>query len=258
MAKRARRSRQRTHVLAWVFAFVLGLVAPLEAFAVAPNGPCIDGSTQNLNAGAGIAHASVGAEARIESISPLLCTGADAIHGSFTWVGVEIPLSNGAIVQMGVGKCHDNSNLPMCDGTYRMFYAWGRDVNQGSCTSTRSPVPASLGPAPSGTHRYTVVRTSTQVLFQLDGLTQHSTSISGVSCWNGNTAAYVTETWDHGDQAGGTVGDRQTVSSALYEATVGGVWSSPGFPSCNIMTPITSYDCLRNAGNSVDIWTDRS
>ena len=146
----------------------------------------------------------------------------------------------------------------MCDGTYKMFYAFGRDQGVGTCTTTRAAVPASLGAAPTGSHTYTVVRTSSLVLFQLDGVTQHSIAISNVSCWSGNTVAYVTETWDHGDQAGGTVGDHQTVNSALYEATVGGAWSSPAFPNCNIMSPLTSYNCTRNAGNSVDIWTDRS
>lgn len=200
------------------------LALPRLVLGVAPNGPCGDAGTVSRFAGAGLTHANVGAQALISSESPLLCTGSDPTHGSFTWVGVEIASSGNAIVQIGVGKCHDSANPSMCNDTYRIFYAWGRQAGQGTCTTTRAAVPSNLGLAPSGSHTYTVVRTSAKVSFQVDGAELTSIFISNVSCWAGNTAAYVAETWDRGDQAGGTVGVHQRVSSALYEATVGGPW----------------------------------
>jgi hypothetical protein len=222
------------------------------------NGPC-NTTYQNTQAGAILTHAATGGEIKIETWNPSLCNTVDspALNGAFSWVGVQVGGSASSIVQIGVGKCR-YSAYPMCDGGYHVFYAWGRDAGVGSCTSTSAAIPHSLGSVPSGSHTYTVFRTGSTVTFQLDGSTIESISASNVSCWNGNSVSYGGEVWDHGDQMGGSFGDHQSFTAAIYQATAGGIWVSPNFSSCNILNNDPSiYACSRVSGNAIDIWTDR-
>jgi hypothetical protein len=231
------------------------------ALAAAANAPCQDVGAAHTFAGAQTSHALVsGAEASISYFASLLCTSTgtstDDIRGTFTWVGVEIPGSGGAIVQIGLGKCKEAPN-PFCDGTYKMFYAWGRPAG-GGCVA-RTPAPAFLGAAPTGTHTYTVVRTSTKVSFKLDGVEQTSIPIANVACWTGTASAFVGEVWDRGDQLGGVVASHQQMRIALEEQAVGAAWASPGFSSCNTPNQNPSiYKCSRVGARSLDLWTDRS
>jgi hypothetical protein len=196
---------------------------------------------------------------KIETWNPSLCNTTDSplLNGTFSWVGVQIAGSGNAIVQIGVGKCN-YAPYPMCDGSYHVFYAWGRQSGYGTCTSTVEAVPHSLGSVPSGSHTYTVYRTGIQVVFLLDGSTIESISATNVSCWNGSSVAYAGEVLYDGDQMGGSFGDHQSFTSALYQATASGSWASPNFSSCNVVNNDPGdYDCSKISGNAVDIWTDR-
>jgi hypothetical protein len=243
-------------VLASALLLAIALPFPVSA---ASNGPCADGNVVNRFDGyTKIVAAVVSAEAQIEGQPPALCAGPDGDSGSFTWIGVQVNGSQRSIYQMGVAKC--SYPYSICSGGYRIFYSWGRDDSQGTCTSDVDPVPLDLGAAPIGLHTYTVVRTATLIKFQLDGATIHDIPLSWVSCWTANSVAWVAETWDRGDQAGGTVADHQKVRAALYEASVGGVWSNASFPiGCNNTIPtLSDYLCSRINGTGVDLWTDKS
>jgi hypothetical protein len=225
----------------------------------AANSPCADSGTPTRFNGYTKSLASVvSAEARIEGQAPLLCINPDGTSGSFTWVGVQVSSSSRSIYQMGVAKCI--APLGICTGGYRIFYAWGRDNGVGSCTSNVDPHPLDLGPAPSGLHTYSVVRTATQIQFKLDSSVLQTIALSSVSCWTANAAVWVGESWDRGDQVGGNVGDHQQIRSALYEANVGGVWSNASFPiACNNSLPtLVDYHCLKINATGIDIWTDKS
>lgn len=101
------------------------------------------------------------------------------------------------------------------------------------------------------------MRTTSQILFKLNGVTKTSIGAANI-CWASAAAQYFAETFNPGDQAGGTVGDHQDFTNALYEASVGGVWLSPSFTSCVVSPANASYNCSRINGQAIDIWTDRS
>jgi hypothetical protein len=208
--------------------------------------------------GSSVAYLGVAsAEAKIESISPLLCTTAgDRVHGGFAWIGVggseNCPE---CIYQMGTAKCVNlDSPSSGCNGTFKMFYAWGRSHNYGGCPDVL-PFPISLGAAPSGSNTYSVVRTTTEIQFKLNGGTQTTIGNANI-CWTREDELYYDETYNRGDQLGGTVGDHQSYTNAIYEKTVGGSWFSPSFTTC----PSTYgfYSCTRVNGQALDMWTDRS
>lgn len=237
-------------------ALVLVAGTPAAAAAIAPNAGCQ--LAPNDFAGSYVEYTGVAsAEVKIESISPLLCTTAgDRVHGSLAWVGVGGPSGcDECIYQIGTTKCV-NLDLPSsgCNGTFKLFYAWGRNQANGGCPDVL-PVPISLGVAPSGTNTYAVVRTTTLIQFQLNGVTK-TTIGNGNICWTRVAAKYYDETYDRGDQMGGTVGDHQSMTNAIYERTVGGSWFSPSFTGCP--TTYAFYGCTRVNGQALDIWTDRS
>ena len=119
------------------------------------------------------------------------------------------------------------------------------------------PYPLSLGVAPSGINTYQVIRTPTQIQFKLNGGTKTTIGSSNI-CWSSTAAQYFAETFNTGDQAGGSVGDRQNFTNALYEATVGGPWLSPSFTSCAVSPANVVYRCSKINGQAIDVWTDRS
>jgi hypothetical protein len=258
------RGRGRSYpIFVALVALAMILVNPIDVLAVAPNGPCGPTTLQSYYDGAdGVqtGHNGVaGASASISSYSSLLCTTAsDNDKGSFTFVAVgNANAGSGySVYQFGLAKCSDPDYI-VCTGSYRIFYAWGRELNDGNgaCTEAK-PSPRDLGAAPSGTHNYEVVRTSTLVKFILDGTTIHSIAASNISCWTSTGMNYTGESWDTGDEIGGVVGVHQNLSGALYETSVGSSWTSPSFVSCSGWPQ--QYDCLRVNGQRVEIWTDRS
>lgn len=236
---------------------LLGFLAPSAALA-AGNAPCTNsGSPDGQQAGSGHAGAAAGAQAKIDFNPPALCTGlTDTWSGSYTFASVEA--GGNAIIQIGIIKCKP-AGQSACDGTYRWAWAWGRQDGVGTCHDTATAIARSAGVATTGLHTFTVFRTATQVVFQVDGGSSFQTSIpiANVSCWTGTAMRVDGETLDKGDQMGGLVGAPQHETLALYEATVGGQWLSPSFSTCDT-TFGTIYKCARINGQAVDIWTDRS
>lgn len=231
--------------------------------AVAPNSTC-GGLTPNFFAGYDNAAAgAAGAESTFETVNPLLCTGPDSggQHGSSTWVAVTGPAGYSlSIYQVGTIKCVDPTNPNTCDGAFRTFTAWGRDHGAPGCAQTqllsRAPVPVKEGNVPATSAKYTVVKSAATVQFKVNGTTVESIAASEI-CWIAAGPSYYGEVFDSGDQLGGTVGDTLRFTNALYEPSVGGAWSSPGFTApCS--TQDAPYNCRRLAGNSIEIWTDRS
>ena len=251
---------RRLIAVATMLASALWVLTPGMA-AAAGNAPCGTFDPDNPHAGSWRHSAAVGAEARIEFPSTPLCTGPiqggnGGYSGSFTYVSVEVYGGTSAILQVGIGKCVAPTSFPVCTGGYRYWYAWGRQDGIGTCTTGHPADPIDLGPASSGTHKFTVYRTSTQVVFKIDGITKATIGIANVSCWTANAMSGTGEVYDHSDQMGGVVGDHQQITLALYEETVGGQWLSPSWSTCE--TQLAVFDCARINGQAVDVWTDRS
>ena len=259
-------------IRAGVLAFLGLFVAVGPTLAVSPaNGPCVtDSGLAYFDGYAKAAAGAAGAEATIESINPLLCTGGDddGHHGTYTWVAIGAPEDYlFSLYQIGTMKCVDPGDPSDCDGVFHTFFAWGRDGNDiftgnhpapgcGSATS-RIPDPTKIGAVPGGSAKYTVVRTSSQIQFKIGGVVKDTIPSSSV-CWTGSRAEYIGESSDRGNQVGGTVGDHLTFSSSLYETSVGGNWVSPAFPASCTYVDLTVFHCARVTGVKFDIWTDRS
>ena len=234
---------------------------PTVALAVAPNTPCRDSGFPSWFDGGPVSNTTAfpgasGADASINTIDSALCTTAsDTVKGSLSWVGVG-DANDGAgnsIYQVGIAKC--KYTYTACDQVEHLFYAWGRTMGVDGCTlATHPPVPVSLGAAPAGTHDYTVLKTATQVQFKLDGVVK-TTIGAGNICWPSTGVRFAGETWDRGDQVGGTVGVHQQISGALYYKS--GTWFSPSFTTCTTEY-LAEYICSRVNGQRVDIWSDRS
>jgi hypothetical protein len=168
-------------------------------------------------------------------------------------VGNADDFQGSSIYQVGLGKCH--YTYAFCDDAQHMFYAWGRTFGVGGCQlATHAAVPVLLGPAAAGTHEYTVLRTTSAIQFKLDGVIK-TTIGAGNICWSSTGVKFTGETWDRGDQVGGTVGTHQQISGALYYKS--GSWFSPSFTGCTTDYS-AEYICSRVNGQRVDIWSDRS
>jgi hypothetical protein len=99
------------------------------------------------------------------------------------------------------------------------------------------------------------VATATQIQFKIDGVVKEAIPRSAI-CWTSTGVQYTGETWDRGDQMGGTVGVHQVISSSLVYRS--GSWTSPNFESaCSTDYP-AEYVCSKVSGQRVDIWSDRS
>lgn len=235
-------------------------IDPPIALAAPGNGACQSAYVNSHASGSRHAPAT-GAEATIDSLAPLLCTtsAADGLNGSFSYVSIEVSTSSRNIIQIGYAKCVYPS-YSICNGNYRLFYAWGRQkFYAGGCTTDAYPIPINLGAAPAGVHEFTIYKTGQYVVMNMDGQTPPLVKIpiGAVNCWNATDMTVAGETWDRGDQMGGLVGTHQVFKDVLYQQTVGGQWFSPSFTGCRSDIP-GIYICSRVNGQRIDIWTDRS
>jgi len=201
-----------------------------------------------------------GAEAKLENQSLNICTSAtDDNRSNAIWVGID---DNGGhkydVIQVGIGKCKQSAN-PDCDATTNQWMAWGRSHTVSGCAGFMDvkPVPAFLGDFPGGTWPYTVVRTSQQWKVQINGVTQQTIPLSSI-CWSKRRADWLGESWDIGDAIGGSSSDKFRVSSAIYEGSVGGVWTSESWTlgnTCNNMNLDPRWKCNVVSGSALDLWT---
>jgi hypothetical protein len=114
-----------------------------------------------------------------------------------------------------------------------------------------------MGPFPSGNQTYTVVKTATQWQFKVNGTVQESIPSSSI-CWASKRATWTGESWDIRDAIGGPIDNPFHLSAALYEASVGGVWSNSNWGTggiCNLAPTDARYKCNAPTGTSMDLWT---
>ena len=105
--------------------------------------------------------------------------------------------------------------------------------------------------------RFDVVRTSQQWKVQINGVTQQTVPLASI-CWSKRRADWLGESWDRGDAIGGSSSNKFRVASAIYEASVGGVWTNESWTAanpCNNVTLDNRYKCDVVSGNSMDLWT---
>jgi len=163
------------------------------------------------------------------------------------------------IIQVGIIKCIDGGN-PQCDGSTDQFVAWGRSNTVSGCgtLSNVRPVPAKVGDFPGGSWKYTVFRNAQQWFFQINGQNVGPNPSLASICWAKKWAVWSGESWDRGDAIGGPVDNPFNISQAIYEATVGGVWSNANWGSgnvCNLAPTLARYKCDAPTGTSLNLWT---
>lgn len=79
-------------------------------------------------------------------------------------------------------------------------------------------------------------------------------------CWTPKLAVWFSETWDFGDQIGGTVANKFGVTSTYYANTEGGGFFWTNFNAanaCNYGGAGAPFFCDVTGTRSYDTWTDR-
>lgn len=255
---RAPDRRRRAFAIALVLSILVSVMLPGVALGT-HTAPCSPANyDENFFAGQIKSVTGLtGTRGTIEGQSLSLCTAPlNPDSGSQTWVAVTgpsgYPLS---IVQIGVIRCLNPANGLVCDGTMRYFWTWGRDQTAPGCNSylNRDPIAMSLGSA-SGTFDYIVAKTTTQYRVYRAGVLEASVPNSEI-CWTPSRAMWMGEAFNHGDQIGGQAGNKQYVSGARYQTSVGGVWQNPNFGGSVCSISMNPFFCEIATTDQVNLWT---
>ena len=201
-----------------------------------------------------------GAKATFENWSLVQCTnpGLVEISGSEVWTNL-IPTdgSDWDILQIGAGNCR----APVCHAG--MYYYWGGGLRHTTpgCSQFQDSPPVNNGISSwtAASHTYAVQHASNVYNLQIDGVTKVVMAESAV-CWTPRSAVWFGESWDYGDQIGGTYYDHLTVSNAQYQTSEGGGWVNTSFNAaspCNYVATHVPFECDVTGAQSFDMWTDR-
>lgn len=95
--------------------------------------------------------------------------------------------------------------------------------------------------------------------FIIDGDQVDSVSEPAV-CWMPRSSVWFGESWDYGDQIGGTSSSRYFVTATQYMTIEGGGWNNTSFnssASCNYAPTSPPFYCDIININRFEIWTNR-
>lgn len=182
-----------------------------------------------------------GMRGRLDSQTLYQCTSPRAGEGSASTVWLAVQGPEGAyaanIVQIGLGVCRSPSIA--CPSYTSDFYAWGVDPTTPGCSGWAlvPPTPHFLS-TNSGGYEYTVSYHD-GAYHLTTGFGAHVDVGSAQICWTPpTTTAGVAETWDYGDQMGGTSTDPFVMSAIQFQTSINGSWIN--LPtSCNHKNPTT-------------------
>jgi hypothetical protein len=194
----------------------------------------------------------------VEGQALALCTAPlNEDSGSQTWVAVTGP--NGytrSLVQTGLIKCKNSANGLVCDGNMRYFWTWGRDSAAPGCSgfANRDPLATSLGTWSSGSSTYLVANNGSAWQVFIGGVFQDSISTASI-CWTPSQAEWIGESWNKGDDIGGVAGNKQYISTARYQTSIGGSWISPGFSGSICTLSNNPYFCEIATTDQINLWS---
>lgn len=202
-----------------------------------------------------------GAKGTFELWALVQCSnpGLFEVSGSFVFSNI-VPTDGGFndIIQVGAGNCR----APIeCASGMTYYEGWGITSTTPGCSTFEdtAPAPFNLGAWTSHTHTYTVQHISNVWKFIVDGTTLDSIPESWI-CWTPRSASWFGESWDYGDQIGGTATDHLTISSTQYTSIEGGGWANTAFNAsnaCNYVASHPPFFCDVTQTNELDIWTNR-
>lgn len=154
-----------------------------------------------------------------------------------------------------------NCRAPNCVGGMRYYSGWGRTDTTPGCSgySSRAPVVTDEGAYVSAAHDFKVYHQANEWRFFVD-LTKVGWVGEASICWTPKLSAWFSETWDFGDQIGGTPGNKFSVTSTNYANAENGVFlwtnSNPA-NACNYGGAGAPFFCDITGARSYDTWTDR-
>jgi len=183
--------------------------------------------------------------------------GLIEVDGSFYFSNVE-PNSGSFrdIVQIGFGQ----GRAPTISGGMQFFTGWGRSSTTAGCSgfSNVDPFATGAGSYDNAQHDYKVYHQSNVWKLLVGPTLKKSISESSI-CWTPGRSTWFAETWDSGDQIGGTAASHLPVTSMNYaNAEDGGfLWTSlTAGQACNYSNAAPAvYQCNIPGATQIGLWT---
>jgi len=251
----------RRSITALLSALILALSLPSTALG-AETANCSEDSQVSRWRGQSYSDAGQkhGTSGTAEAHSLAQCTNPDLIERSGSFYFSNITPNNGGfndIVQIGMGNCRSAN----CVGGMRYYSGWGRTSTTPGCTGFSSRFPAVLdeGAYVSAAHDFKVYHQTNAWRFYV-GTTQVGSVGEASICWTPKLAVWFSETWDFGDQIGGTPGNKFSVTSTNYANAEGGGFVFTNFNAanaCNYGGAGAPFFCDITGARSYNTWTDR-
>lgn len=189
-----------------------------------------------------------------------LCTSPNPlleIDGSFYFSNVE-PASGSFrdIIQIGFGQ----GRSPSVPGGMYYYTGWGRSTSTAGCSTfaNRDPLTTSAGLYDSAQHDYKVYHQTNFWRLLVDSTQKVAIGESEI-CWTPGKSSWFGETWDSGDQLGGSQSSHLPVTLMNYaNAEDGGFfWTNfDAAQACNYSAaPPAAYSCDITDTRTIEIWT---
>jgi hypothetical protein len=190
-----------------------------------------------------------------------MCTSPNPvleIDGTFYFSNVE-PASGSFrdIVQIGFGQ----GRSPTLSGGMHYVYAYGVSTSTPGCGSfqDRDPLTQQVGTYVVAQHDFKVYHQTNFWRLFVDS-TQKVAIGEGNICWTPGKSSWFGETWDAGDQLGGTSTVKLPVTLMNYANAENGGFFWTNFnaaQACNYNTdPPAAYQCDITSTRSIDLWTN--
>jgi hypothetical protein len=201
-----------------------------------------------------------GASGTAEAHTLAQCTNPGLIEASGSFSFSNVTPSDGGyndIVQVGMGNCRAVN----CPAGMRYYSGWGRTSSTPGCSgySNRAPVVTDEGAYSSASHDFKVYHQTNYWRFFVDSTQVGSVGESSI-CWTPRVAMWFSETWDFGDQIGGTPANKLSVTLTNYASSEGGgfVWTNfNAAGACNYGGSGAPFYCDVTGTRSYSTWTDR-
>ena len=223
---------------------------------------CSESSVHNRYAGYRITSAFTvtGVEGRTDDVTLAICTSSsDDDRANAVWVSIAPSDSTGnSIIQAGRVKCLLPAGSILCNGTNKVFWAWGRERGSAGCFDFTNVAPTGqlLGSWSSGTDVWRVTRDGNNWNIARDGGIVDNIPASFI-CWNLGNAwrQWEAESWDFGDALGGDLAVKYDLDQAHFR-TSNGIWHTAGFTSpCNTVSSPPGK-CSVSTNTKIRIWAE--
>ena len=202
-----------------------------------------------------------GVSGTVRAFTFQLCTGPGfpvEIDGSFYFSNL-IPAGGGVndIIQVGFGQ----ARVPTLGGGMQYIVGYGRTHTTPGCSGAQDKAPLALskGTYVFAQHDYKVYHQNNLWRYFVDNTQVYSTTEAAI-CWTPATALWFDETWDAGDQLGGTQAVHLTVQTTNYANAENGGFFLTNFnaaQACNWQNGVApaAYQCDIIDTDAITMWT---